>query len=123
MDISQSEIIESFPFVSVLLYGGNEYIGIIINQDKNVISFYNLGSIRTSSDLSAIIEIGETWWWETDRIVPISIKYNQQLRPFSYSVMTVISKDTKITHGPTVQITDPTGKRPKRNTINLKVRL
>ena len=40
------DIQENFPFLSVVTYGGNEYIGIIINQDVTVTSMYVYTDIR-----------------------------------------------------------------------------
>ncbi len=34
------DIETSFPFISVTTYGGNEYVGIIVNQDQHVTSMY-----------------------------------------------------------------------------------
>jgi hypothetical protein len=42
------DIEENFPFISVVVYGGQEYVGIIANQDQWVTSMYvytNLPSI------------------------------------------------------------------------------
>ena len=64
---------EQLPFVSVLNYGSEEYVGIIINQDQYVTSFYDLNSIKTLEEKTAFLELGETWWWESNRQVPISM--------------------------------------------------
>ena len=34
------DIENNFPFLSVVNYGGQEYIGIVINQDASVTSMY-----------------------------------------------------------------------------------
>ena len=34
------DIESNFPFISVVQYGGAEYVGIIINQDQYVTSMY-----------------------------------------------------------------------------------
>ena len=36
----RKEIEEKFPFLSVVTYGGNEYVGIINNQDQFITSMY-----------------------------------------------------------------------------------
>ena len=43
------DIQENFPFLSVVTYGGNEYIGIIINQDAycNKYVYLHRHKIRT----------------------------------------------------------------------------
>ena len=35
----------SYPFLSICRYADNEYIGIIMNQDKNIITMYDYGMI------------------------------------------------------------------------------
>lgn len=109
----------NLPFISVLTYGGNEYVGIIINQDQNVTSFYDLNSIKTESEREKFLEIGEVWWWESNRQFPISIFCKDQLVPFQYIIKTFNSKDTRVILGPVVNLMDLTVKRVKRKSITL----
>ena len=44
------DIEENFPFLSVVTYGGNEYIGIIINQDTTVTSMYVYTDIKNQKE-------------------------------------------------------------------------
>ena len=37
----RNEIKEKYPFISVVTYGGKEYVGIIINQDQHVSTILN----------------------------------------------------------------------------------
>lgn len=113
------DIKNNLPFISVLTYGGNEYVGIIINQDQNVTSFYDLNSIKTDVELELFLEIGETWWWESNRQYPISIFCKDQLVPFQYTIKTFNSKDTRVILGPIVNLMDLTIKRVKRKSITL----
>ena len=46
----RDDIEQNLPFISVINYGENEYVGIIINQDQYVTSFYDLNAIKTSDD-------------------------------------------------------------------------
>jgi len=41
------EIFEKYPFLSLVTYGGNEYIGIIQNQDDAVLSIYDFGRLNS----------------------------------------------------------------------------
>lgn len=107
------------PFISVLTYGGNEYIGIIINQDQYVTSFYDLNAIKTEEGLSKFLEIGEIWWWESNRQFPISIFCKDQLVEYQYIIKTFNSKDTRIILGPVVNLMDLSIKRVKRKSITL----
>ena len=41
---------KDFPFISVVTYGGNEYVGIIANQDALVTNMYVFTQIRTDHE-------------------------------------------------------------------------
>jgi hypothetical protein len=110
---------EQLPFVSVLNYGSEEYVGIIINQDQYVTSFYDLNSIKTAEEKTAFLELGETWWWESNRQVPISIFLRIPIEPFRYAIKTFNSKDTRIVLGPVVNLMNLTVKRVKRKSVQL----
>ena len=115
----RDEITQNLPFVSVINYGDNEYIGIIINQDQFVTSFYDLNAIKTQEERTLFLEIGETWWWESNRQFPISIFCRDQIKPFAYAVKTLNSKDTRIILGPVVNLMNLTLKRVKRKSLQL----
>jgi len=115
----RDNIEEKFPFISVISYGENEYVGIIINQDQYVTSFYDLNAIKTPEEKTIFLDIGETWWWESNRQFPINIFCRQQLQPYSYAIKTFNSKDTNIILGPVVNLMNLTIKRVKRKSVQL----
>lgn len=119
MSTLRQDIESNLPFISVLTYGGEEYIGIIINQDQFVTSFYDLNAIKTIDEREKFLEIGEIWWWESNRQFPISIFCKEQLVPFHYAVKTFNSKDTRIILGPVVNLMELSIKRVKRKSITL----
>ena len=41
------DIEKNFPYISVVQYGGQEYVGIIINQDQFVTSMYVYTDLKT----------------------------------------------------------------------------
>lgn len=115
----RDNIEQNLPFISVLNYGEDEYVGIIINQDQYVTSFYDLNAIRTAEEKQTFLEIGEIWWWESNRQFPINIFCRTQIQPFSYAVRTFNSKDVKIILGPCVNLMNLTMKRVKRKSVQL----
>ena len=115
----RDNIEQNLPFISVLNYGDNEYVGIIINQDQYVTSFYDLNAIKTSEERTMFLEIGEIWWWESNRQYPINIFCRDQIGPFAYAVKTFNSKDTRIIMGPVVNLMNLTLKRVKRRSVQL----
>jgi hypothetical protein len=115
----RDNIEQNLPFISVLNYGNDEYVGIIINQDQYVTSFYDLNAILAATDKAAFLEIGEIWWWESNRQFPISIFCREEIRPFAYAIKTFNSKDTRIILGPVVNLMNLTIKRVKRKSVQL----
>ena len=115
----RDNIEQNLPFISVLNYGDNEYVGIVINQDQYVTSFYDLNALRTPEEKTSFLEIGEIWWWESNRQFPITIFCRDQIGPYSYAIKTFNSKDTRIILGPVVNLMNLTMKRVKRKSVQL----
>lgn len=115
----RDNIEQNLPFISVLNYGEDEYVGIIINQDQFVTSFYDLNAIKTSEEKTVFLEIGETWWWESNRQFPINIFCRSQIHPFAYAIKTFNSKDVRVILGPVVNLMNLTLKRVKRKSVQL----
>ena len=115
----RDNIQEQLPFISVLHYGELEYVGIIINQDQFVTSFYDLSMLKTPEEKSGLLTIGEVWWWESNRQIPISIFCRKEIEPFRYAIKTFNSKDVRIILGPVVNLMNMTLKRVKRRQVQL----
>jgi len=113
------DIENNFPFISVVNYGGNEYVGIIAIQDAYVTSMYVYTSIKSVPEKQNFLELGETWWWESNRMIPINIFLRQEMEPYRYSLITMNSKDVKVSIGPCVNLNDLTVKRVKRKNVQL----
>lgn len=113
------EIQEKFPFLSVVTYGGNEYIGIIINQDQHVTSMYVYTDLRSNIEQASFLEMGEAWWWESNRMLPINIFLKREMDMFRYCIMTMNSKDVKVVIGPCVNLNNLSLKRVKRKSVQL----
>jgi hypothetical protein len=115
----RENIEKNLPFISVLNYGETEYIGIIINQDQYVTSFYDLGMISDDSQRASFLEMGEIWWWESNRQVPINIFLKVEMDPFRPAIKTFNSKDVRIVLGPVVNLLNLSFKRIKRKSVQL----
>lgn len=115
----RENIQEQLPFISVLHYGEEEYVGIIINQDQYVTSFYDLSLIKTLEQRTGLLEIGEVWWWESNRQIPINIFCRREIEAYKYAIKTFNSKDVRIVLGPVVNLMNLTLKRVKRKSVQL----
>ena len=115
----RKDIEEKFPFLSVVTYGGNEYIGIINNQDAFITSMYVYTDLRSDIDKAKFVQLGEDWWWESNRMIPINIFLRKEMEYFRYAIQTMNSKDVKVTIGPCVNLNNLTIKRVKRKSVQL----
>ena len=113
------DIETKFPYLSVVAYGGNEYVGIIVNQDSIVTTMYVYTKLRTEEHKCLLLELGEIWWWESNRMIPINIFLKKEIEPLSYSMTTLNSKTVKLVIGPCVNINNLSIKRVKRKSVQL----
>lgn len=110
---------ENFPFISVLNHVNKEYVCIIINQDAQITSIYDYSAIRTDQEKQRFLELGEAWWWESNRQIPINIFLAKEIYNFRYVIKNFSTKDVKVLHGPCTSLNDIIVKRIKRKSITL----
>ena len=110
---------QNFPFISVLNHVDQEYVGIIINQDNQITSMYDYSLIKSDSEKSRFIELGEAWWWESNRQIPISIFLAREIFIYRYAIRNFATKDIKVILGPITSLNDIIIKRVKRKSITL----
>lgn len=113
------EFQENFPFITCIKCNEDEYVGIVINYDSNVTSIYDFGIIRTESEKAIFLDLGESWWWESNRKIPINIFLKQEMTMFRPYIKTFNSKDVTVVFGPTVNLSEIAEKRIKRKSIQL----
>jgi len=113
------KILEARPFLSYLTYGGNEYIGIIQNVDPLLTSIYDYGSIRGEEAKIQFLALGEIWWWESNRNIPINLFLRQEWATFKYTLRVLNNKDVDLKAGPQVSLNEMLSKRSKRRSITL----
>jgi hypothetical protein len=118
MRISQ-HLQENFPFISVVTYVDLEYVGIIINQDAAITSIYDYSLLRTEKEKTKFLELGEVWWWESNRQIPISIFLAKEMNDFKYVIRNFSTKDVRVLFGPVTSLNDIMTKRVKRKSITL----
>ena len=110
---------EMYPFLSCVKSNEVEYVGIIINFDTNITSIYDISMIRSEEDRKSFLEMGEVWWWESNRKLPINIFLKKEMQIFRYVIKTFNSKDIDLLFGPSVNLSDIAEKRVKRKSIQL----
>lgn len=119
MDKDIKKLLDGYPFICFLTYGGNEYIGIIQNSDQYITNFYDFGKLQTGDQKTRYLELGEQWWWESNRLIPINIFLKQDWVPFKFCLRTFNTKDVCVKYGPQINLRDLANKRVKRKSITL----
>jgi len=114
-----AELLKQYPFLTYLVYGGNDYIGVIQNLDEVITTIYDYGALRTVEQKQQFLELAETWWWESNRLIPINVFLKAEWTPFRAVVKTMNSKDVEIKFGPHVSLREIAAKRSKRRSITL----
>ena len=112
------EIFEKYPFLSLVTYGGQEYVGIVQNQDYTVLSMYDYSKLPVELK-ETFLALGDTWWWESNRMIPINLFLKKDFNQFATFLITFNIRDTEVVRGPSVSIADLAKKRSKRRNIQL----
>jgi hypothetical protein len=110
---------KNFPFITCVKTSDNEYVGIVVNFDDSVVSIYSYADIRTDADKQLFLEMGEVWWWESNRKIPINIFLKKEMAEFRPCIKTFNAKDVEVLFGPVVSLSDIAEKRVKRKSIQL----
>ena len=108
-----------YPFITFCTYAGNEYVGVIQNQDNLVTTIYDFGSIQSAELKEQFLELANVWWWESNRSIPINIFLKNDWDPFKPYLKTFINKDLDVLHGPTTSLAELSRKKTKRRSITL----
>lgn len=119
MEPNYSQLLEKYPFLTYLVYGGNDYIGVVQNVDDLITTIYDYGALRTLEQKEQFLVLAETWWWESNRLVPINVFLRTEWTPFKTILKTMNSKDVQIKFGPYVSLKEIANKRSKRRSITL----
>lgn len=115
----RKEIEQNYPFISVITYGGKEYVGIVVNQDNFVTTILNYELINTINEKKDFLRLGEIWWMESNRQLPITIFLKKDIEHLKYCLMSMNTKDVSIIMGPTIDLTSIHSKRVKRKNVQL----
>lgn len=108
-----------FPFITGLKHNEIEYFGIVSNHNAQVISFYDIEKITNLEDRKEILSLGEVWWWESNRQIPIDIFLCKDMINFHKYLKTFASKDIEHLFGPLTSLHGLLKKRIKRKNIQI----
>ena len=113
------KLTNKYPFITLCVHSGVEYVGIIQNKDDTITTIYDFGSVQDPELKHLFIELANTWWWESNRSIPINIFLKGEWEPFRYCLRTFSNKDLEIIHGPVCSLNDIIKRKSKRKSITL----
>lgn len=110
---------EHYPFMTLCVYAGNEYIGVIQNRDDTVTTIYDFGALLDPDLKKIYLELAAVWWWESNRSVPINIFLKDEWNLFRDCLKTFSNRDLDILFGPVCSLNDIVRRKSKRRSITL----
>lgn len=110
---------EHYPFMTLCVYAGNEYVGVIQNRDDAVTTIYDFGALADPVLKKTYLELAAVWWWESNRSVPINIFLKDEWNPFRDCLKTFSNRDLDILFGPVCSLNDIVRRKSKRRSITL----
>ena len=119
MEEHYKELLDRYPFISYLTYGGIDYIGVIQNSDAQITTIYDYSMLKTIEQKQRYLDLAEQWWWESNRLIPINVFLKQDWLEFRPCTKVLISKNVEIKYGPHVCLNDINAKKSKRKSITL----
>jgi len=113
------KLADKYPFITLCIYASNEYVGIVQNRDDAITTIYDFGAVMDQESKRRFIDLANTWWWESNRSIPINIFLRGEWDPFRPTLRTFANKDLEILHGPICSLNDIARKKSKRKSITL----
>lgn len=110
---------EHYPFITLCVYAGTEYVGVVQNRDDAITTIYDFGTLTDSHDKQRFLELASIWWWESNRSMPINIFLKTDWEPFRRCLRTFANRDLEILHGPICSLLDINRRKSKRRSITL----
>ena len=114
-----TKLTEKYPFITLCVYAGSEYVGVVQNRDDLVTTIYDFGSVQELETKKLFLELANIWWWESNRTIPINIFLRQEWEPFRPYLRTFMNRDLEILHGPVCSLSDLSRRKSKRRSIAL----
>src|SRR5690606_36829743 len=94
----------NYPFLSIGRYAKNEYVGIIQNYSKSIVSMYNYGAIKETKEKELFLKLGDEYWWSSNRQIPIDIFLKGEFDIFRIYLVSFNAKEFELVHGPSISL-------------------
>jgi hypothetical protein len=113
------QLYDRFPFLTYGTYLEKEYIGIVQNSDHQMLTMYIYNLIFDEELKKKFLICGETWWWESNRLIPINVFLKDKFKVFKPFMRTFVRKEFAIIRGPVLSLQENMVRRIKRRQIQL----
>jgi hypothetical protein len=113
------QLTAKYPFMTLCVYTGIEYVGIIQNRDDTITTIYDFGIVSDIKNKQLFLDLANIWWWESNRSIPINIFLKKEWEPFRECRRTFVNKDLDILCGPVCSLSDISKRKTKRKSITL----
>jgi hypothetical protein len=117
------KLTENHPFITICSHANQDYVGIVQNRDDIVTTIYDYGAIIDPVVKEKFLILGDVWWWESNRLVPINLFLKEEWSMFRPYIRTFNNKSLTILHGPVCSIIELNKRRSKRRSITLVKRM
>jgi|TARA_B100000073_G_scaffold81853_2_gene62319 hypothetical protein len=111
-------LLEKFPFLTMVRYGNDEFIGIVGNADGTVFNMYCWDLLKNEQDKLNFLKLGEEWWFESNHSIPINILLLNRWK-FQPILRSLNNKNVEVMYGPVTSFGNLIKKRSKRRNIQL----
>jgi hypothetical protein len=118
-----NKLTKNHPFITICSYAGQDYVGIVQNRDDVVTTIYDYGAIVDQLLREKFLELGDIWWWESNRLVPINMFLKEEWIMFKPYLRTFNNKSLTVVHGPICSILELAKRKSKRKSITLVKRM
>ena len=118
-----NKLTKKHPFITICSYAGQDYVGIVQNRDDVVTTIYDYGAIVDQLLRDKFLELGDIWWWESNRLVPINMFLKEEWIMFKPYIRTFNNKSLTVVHGPICSILELAKRKSKRKSITLVKRM
>lgn len=98
---------------------GKEVVGIVQNTNEKFLTYYDYSLLKSDTEKRVFLELGELWYWESNRSLPINIFLFEQMKYFEIYIRSVLIKEATVVFGPVTSLDNMLKKRIKKKTIQL----
>ena len=113
-----TKIADDFPYLTCIKCDKSEYIGIVQNADEKIITMYDIDMIENKTMRMKLLDYGDLWWEQSNRMIPISIFLGDLMHEFKFCIRTFTRRDSEVMFGPVTSLSDMK-RRVKKRKIKL----